>query len=154
MWFSKHVRRLFSQRLVMATMALYYQGRVSLVGILLREIRPQSLKRAQAFVSMELLATCHTHDPCASTVRCCGAAGRTGSCVPSLSVFFSSLLLGRCGQPPSLHTWHAEVFGPWRLGLGSISGARPGVPHVLRAASPHTAQENHAAFSRAFESAN
>lgn len=74
MWFSTHVRRLFSQRLVMATMALYYQGRVSLVGILLREIRPQSLKRAQAFVSMELLATCHTHDPCASTVRwlwCC-----------------------------------------------------------------------------------
>lgn len=34
--------------------------------------------------------------------------------------------------PASPHTLGTEILGPWRLGLGSMSGARAGIPHGCR----------------------
>lgn len=72
---------------------------------------------------------------------------RTGSQLPSFPILpcsLSSFSLFWEARPPSPHTWHAEIFGLWRLGPDFISGSQSwhspmpaGCPTLARARRRH-----------------
>lgn len=113
-------------------MALYYQGRLSLAGILLRETCPQSSNRAQAFASIELLATCRAHDPTVRWLWCCG---QDWGCVPSRPICSSSLLWGGVASlpPHTLGTQRSLARGI----LARVPFREPGLTSPMCCGLPH-----------------